>query len=274
MSGIPGKIVLKSTTKISLTERFAGIRQNTTVYQQNAQQVKALRPSATMSNGTGFRGPLGSSSQESARDSNYTRERMRQETLASQRSSRQSQYLYQRPVVAAAMKLKQRSLRSRLGSPNPVSNGDVYSRLTLPVRARLGRMSNGDTSYLNGGGGGGGFPSRDTGFPSRNAGFPSRTGGFSGYRGRGRGRGGYRGRGSRGFSYGLRGRGGFRFRGGYRGGFRRGGGRMRGRGGFRGRGARPRVTREALDEQLDQYMAKSKGALDSELDAYMAATDD
>ena len=71
-----------------------------------------------------------------------------------------------------------------------------------------------------------------------------------------------------------RGRGGFRFRGGYRGGFRRGGGRMRGRGGFRGRGARPRVTREALDEQLDQYMAKSKGALDSELDAYMAAADD
>jgi len=265
MSGIPGKIVLKSTTKISLTERFAGIRQNTTVYQQNAQQVKALRPSAAYSNGTGFRGPLGSSSHESARDSNYSRERMRQETLASQRSMRQSQYLSQRPLVAAAMKLKQRSLRSRLGSPNPVNNGDVYSRLTLPVRARLGSLPNGDTSYLNGGGGG---------FPSRNTGFPSRTGGFSGYRGRSRGRGGYRGRGSRGFSYGLRGRGGFRFRGGYRGGFRRGGGRMRGRGGFRGRSFRPRVTREALDEQLDQYMAKSKGALDSELDAYMAAADD
>lgn len=270
MSGVPGKIVLKSTTKISLTERFAGIRQNTSVYEKNAQQVKALRPTATLSNGTGFRGPLGGANSDSPREPNYTRERVRNETQMLQRNMRQSQYMSQRPaVVAAAMKLKQRSLRTRLGTPNPVNGGDVYSRLSMPVRSRLGRVSNGNAGL-------------DDDFPSRNGGgFPSRNGAFSGFRGRGRGRGGFRGRGARGFSFGSRIRGGYRGRGGgsggggFRGSFRRGGGRMRGRGGFRGRGApRPKVSREALDEQLDQYMSKSKMTLDSELDSYMAAADE
>jgi len=240
---------------------FAGIRQNTSVYQQNAQQVKALRPTANLSNGTGFRGPLGGANAEPPREN--VRERTRQETLASQRNMRQSQYMSQRPAVVAAMKLKQRSLRTRLGTPNPVNGGDVYSRLTLPVHSRLGRLPN-RSSTFNG-----------SSFPSRNGGgFPGRTGGFSGVRGRGRGRGGYRGRGARGFFFGSRGRGGYRGRGVFRGGFRRGGGRMRGRGGYRGRGARPKMTREALDDQLDQYMSKSKIALDSELDAYMASADE
>ncbi|NXG68308.1 CHTOP protein, partial [Baryphthengus martii] len=54
-----------------------------------------------------------------------------------------------------------------------------------------------------------------------------------------------------------------------RGGF---GGRGRGRG--RGRGsARPALTKEQLDNQLDAYMSKTKGHLDAELDAYMAQTD-
>jgi len=262
MSGVPGKIVLKSTTKISLTERFAGIRQNTSVYEQNAQRVKALRPTATISNGTGFRGPLGGANADPPREQNYMRERVRNETQMLQRSMRQSQLMSQRPAVVAAMKLKQRSIRTRLGTPNPVNGADVYSRLSLPVRARLGQVRNHNASL-------------DDDFPSRNGGgFPSRTRGYSGFRGRGRGRGGFRGRGARGYSYGSRIRGSYRGRGGFRGGFRRGGGRGRGRGGFRGRGGRPKVSREALDEQLEQYMSKSKLTLDHELDAYMAAADE
>ncbi|NWH42217.1 CHTOP protein, partial [Chloropsis hardwickii] len=42
----------------------------------------------------------------------------------------------------------------------------------------------------------------------------------------------------------------------------------------RGRGsARPALTKEQLDNQLDAYMSKTKGHLDAELDAYMAQTD-
>ncbi|XP_037077570.1 chromatin target of PRMT1 protein-like [Pollicipes pollicipes] len=47
----------------------------------------------------------------------------------------------------------------------------------------------------------------------------------------------------------------------------RGGARGRGRG--RGRGAVHKMTREELDQQLDSYMASTKGHLDAELDAYM-----
>lgn len=62
----------------------------------------------------------------------------------------------------------------------------------------------------------------------------------------------------------------------------RGGMVGRGRGGFPGRGrgrgrgrgaARPPLTREQLDNQLDAYMSKTKGHLDAELDAYMAQAD-
>ncbi|NXB78849.1 CHTOP protein, partial [Donacobius atricapilla] len=37
--------------------------------------------------------------------------------------------------------------------------------------------------------------------------------------------------------------------------------------------ARPALTKEQLDNQLDAYMSKTKGHLDAELDAYMAQTD-
>ncbi|NWR98482.1 CHTOP protein, partial [Motacilla alba] len=50
----------------------------------------------------------------------------------------------------------------------------------------------------------------------------------------------------------------------------------RGHVGSRGRGrgsARPALTKEQLDNQLDAYMSKTKGHLDAELDAYMAQTD-
>ncbi|XP_012663266.1 chromatin target of PRMT1 protein [Otolemur garnettii] len=41
----------------------------------------------------------------------------------------------------------------------------------------------------------------------------------------------------------------------------------------RGALARPVLTKEQLDNQLDAYMSKTKGHLDAELDAYMAQTD-
>ncbi|EGW15020.1 Uncharacterized protein C1orf77-like [Cricetulus griseus] len=51
------------------------------------------------------------------------------------------------------------------------------------------------------------------------------------------------------------------------------GGRGQGRGRRRGTLARPVLTKEQLDNQLDAYMSKTKGHLDAELDAYMAQTD-
>lgn len=53
---------------------------------------------------------------------------------------------------------------------------------------------------------------------------------------------------------------------GQRGGMR---GRGRGRGGFKKEG----FSREQLDNQLEEYMSKTKSHLDSELDAYMAEAD-
>ncbi|NXI22273.1 CHTOP protein, partial [Sterrhoptilus dennistouni] len=52
------------------------------------------------------------------------------------------------------------------------------------------------------------------------------------------------------------------------------GGVVPGRGGACSPGsARPALTKEQLDNQLDAYMSKTKGHLDAELDAYMAQTD-
>ena len=62
------------------------------------------------------------------------------------------------------------------------------------------------------------------------------------------GRGGFRGQGMRGRGRGMR------------------GGRGRGRGGPR----EPGVSKEQLDNQLDEYMSKTKSYLDAELDTYMA----
>ena len=75
---------------------------------------------------------------------------------------------------------------------------------------------------------------------------------------------------------GLRGRGAFAGRGGGRG-RSRGGGRGAGRGGGQGAGRGAgggALTREQLDNQLDDYMSKTKGHLDAELDAYMAQAED
>ncbi|EPQ07217.1 Friend of PRMT1 protein [Myotis brandtii] len=58
-------------------------------------------------------------------------------------------------------------------------------------------------------------------------------------------------------------------------GWGRGGFGGRGRGSGRGRGAlaRPVLTKEQLDNQLDAYMSKTKGHLNAELDAMAQKTD-
>ncbi|XP_060550266.1 chromatin target of PRMT1 protein isoform X1 [Pantherophis guttatus] len=234
------KVVLKSTSKMSLNERFTNMLKN--------KQPIPVNIRATM----------------------------QQQQLASARNRRLAQQMENRPSVQAALKLKQKSLKQRLGKSN--------------IQARLGRPAG---ALARGALGGRGLPMGQRGFPrgamrgGRGArgllrgGIPLR--GHSLLRG-GRGlgprmglrRGGMRGRagpGRGGLGRGAMGRGGLGrgrgMAGRARGGF---GGRGRGRG--RGRGAtRPALTKEQLDNQLDAYMSKTKGHLDAELDAYMAQTD-
>ncbi|NXY11404.1 CHTOP protein, partial [Pteruthius melanotis] len=194
---------------------------------------------------------------------------MQQQQLASARNRRLAQQMENRPSVQAALKLKQKSLKQRLGKSN--------------IQARLGRPAG---TLARGALGGRGLALGQRGMPRgalRGRGARAMIRGGVALRGRYRccpqhlsghlhrsgklskgwipsGR-----RGSDAFSIpagrGMAGRG--------RGGF---GGRGRGRG--RGRGsARPALTKEQLDNQLDAYMSKTKGHLDAELDAYMAQTD-
>ncbi|XP_027583076.1 chromatin target of PRMT1 protein isoform X1 [Pipra filicauda] len=234
------KVVLKSTTKMSLNERFTNMLKN--------KQPMPVNIRATM----------------------------QQQQLASARNRRLAQQMENRPSVQAALKLKQKSLKQRLGKSN--------------IQARLGRPAG---ALARGALGGRGLALGQRGIPRgalRGRGARAMIRGAAALRGQGLLRGG------RGIAprMGLR-RGGLRGRGGPgRGGLGRGamgrgglGGRgrgmsSRGRGGFGGRGrgrgrgrgsARPALTKEQLDNQLDAYMSKTKGHLDAELDAYMAQTD-
>ncbi|NWQ84232.1 CHTOP protein, partial [Columbina picui] len=210
------KVVLKSTTKMSLNERFTNMLKN--------KQPMPVNIRATM---------------------------QQQQQLASARNRRLAQQMENRPSVQAALKLKQKSLKQRLGKSN--------------IQARLGRPAG---ALARGAMGGRGLAMGQRGLP---------RGAMRGGRGaRALLRGGVPLRGQcraeaavlpalalpcfpSGRGMVGRGRGGF-------------GGRGRGRG--RGRGsARPALTKEQLDNQLDAYMSKTKGHLDAELDAYMAQTD-
>ncbi|KAL0591129.1 Chromatin target of PRMT1 protein [Plecturocebus cupreus] len=237
------KVVLKSTTKMSLNERFTNMLKN--------KQPTPVNIRASM---------------------------QQQQQLASARNRRLAQQMENRPSVQAALKLKQKSLKQRLGKSN--------------IQARLGRPIG---ALARGAIGGRGLPIIQRGLPrgGLRGGRATRTllrGGMS-LRGQnllrggravaprmGLRRGGVRGRGGPGrggLGRGAMGRGGIGGRGRGmigrgRGGF---GGRGRGRGRGRGALARPVLTKEQLDNQLDAYMSKTKGHLDAELDAYMAQTD-
>ncbi|KAF6737857.1 Chromatin target of PRMT1 protein [Oryzias melastigma] len=228
------KVVLKSTTKVSLNERFTNMLKN--------KQPAVVSIRATM----------------------------QQQHLASARNRRLAQQMENRPSVQAALNhkqsLKQRlgksSIQARLGRPmgtmmrgGPGGRGGIRGMSRGGMRGGGGRggLMGGPLFSLRGKRGSVGGPMRGRGSVGRLA---MRRGG--------RHRGGGAGRGVRGGI--TRGRGGLRGRGGFPG---RGG---RGRG--RGRGVgRPVVTREQLDNQLDAYMSKTKGHLDAELDAYMAQAD-
>ncbi|NXE17092.1 CHTOP protein, partial [Lophotis ruficrista] len=213
------KVVLKSTTKMSLNERFTNMLKN--------KQPMPVNIRATM---------------------------QQQQQLASARNRRLAQQMENRPSVQAALKLKQKSLKQRLGKSN------IQARLGRPAgplaRGAMGGrgLSMGQRGLPRGAmrGGRGARALLRGGMPLRAAAAAdpqARAGGACNRRlvsPQGRGMAG-------------RGRGGF-------------GGRGRGRG--RGRGsARPALTKEQLDNQLDAYMSKTKGHLDAELDAYMAQTD-
>ncbi|XP_052800588.1 chromatin target of PRMT1 protein-like isoform X5 [Mya arenaria] len=230
MTSVPAKIVLKSTTKVTLSDRFT--------------QIQKMRPPPP-------------SPQE-----------VRAQMAASQHSTQQNRRLAQqmanRPAVQAALgqrggpkhpqqqvEFQQKTLKQRLGPSN------VKARLTLGQQAYRGRGRGGRRGGYRGRGQSNGYVTSDSRGGMRGQGFGGRgRGGFSPSRG-GRGRGGTRG-------------------GGDRGGFgrgQRGGGRGMGRGrGGRGRGARGggQASREQLDNQLEEYMSKTKNHLDMDLDQYMA----
>lgn len=198
---------------------------------------------------------------------------VRVQMAANQQSSQQNRRLAQqmanRPAVQAALGLSharqqqtqpvqyQKSLKQRLGPSN------VKARLSLGNNTggwvrRGGRQRGG----FRGGRGQQQNGSLNGSFRGDNRGYFRRRG-YGGGRGRGgfspsRGGGGRGGGGDRGFGRGQRG--GFRGRG------RQGGQRGRGRGGAN----KQAVSKEQLDSQLDEYMAKTKNHLDHELDQYMA----
>ncbi|XP_059205528.1 chromatin target of PRMT1a [Centropristis striata] len=237
------KVVLKSTTKVSLNERFTNMLKN--------KQPTAVSIRATM----------------------------QQQHLASARNRRLAQQMENRPSVQAALNHKQ-SLKQRLGKSNiqarlgrpvgalmrggaPGGRGGMRGMSRGGLRGRVrGGVMRGALSLR-------GKRVSPTGGPMRGRGSAGRLAMRRGGRHRGGpvGRGGPQSRGApRGGGGIARGRGGLRGRGG----FAPRGGRGRGRG--RGVG-RPAVTREQLDNQLDAYMSKTKGHLDAELDAYMAQAD-
>ncbi|XP_048882432.1 chromatin target of PRMT1 protein-like [Brienomyrus brachyistius] len=236
-------VVLRSTTKLSLNERFTNMLSNK---QPTAVSIRAG---------------------------------VQQQHTASTRNRRLAQQMENRPSVQAALQHKQ-SLKQRLGKSNiharlgkpvgalrGIQGGRGFALAGLRGMIRGGLRGRGPRG-ARGTGFGGTLSLRGAG-QIRGWGTATRLGLRRGLRQRGSvfSRGGaFRGRGAYG-SLGEKGRGGVTVRG--RGGF---GGRGRGRG--RGRGAsRPAVTREQLDNQLDAYMSKTKGHLDAELDAYMAQAD-
>lgn len=272
----PNKIILKSTTKISLNDRFSSLR-------------KQGDPANTLTS---------------------IRQRMQEIRQASARNRRLAQQMENRPSVIAALKLKKKSLKQRLGQ---WQGSGIKARLSLGGRGTFrGNRNMGRGRVLSGRGGSTRRSIRGVVGMSRGGGrgfgrgvsplVRQRLGTQTGFANRRGNRGGRQnvGRSRRGRGFVPRagaqfvGRGGgsgnapnwrpyTQFRGnqqGGRGNFR--GGRRRqqrgGRGGRRGAGSTrghpagqvPAPSKQELDRQLEDYMKKTKSFLDAELDAYMA----
>ncbi|XP_064645259.1 chromatin target of PRMT1 protein-like isoform X3 [Lineus longissimus] len=264
---IPTKIVLKSTTKISLNDRFSSIAKSPPV--QQPQTVRAKMAAAQS---------------------------------ASAKNRRLAQQMANRPSVQQALsaKLKKKSIQQRLGGSTQGINNQgqvsVKQRLSLPPHLQRGRGGRGrgqargtltqrlgtprGRGQIRGGlrGRGGVAITRGRGQGFRGTFAPNRgvsnydnrhkywgNRGWSGYDNRGRGSWGNRQR------FGLRGAPRGRGRG-QRGaqaprgrGFQRGGRR----GGRGGRGGQQKNA-DQLNSELDVYMSQTRAHLDAELDAYMA----
>uniref|UniRef100_UPI00358E9017 chromatin target of PRMT1 protein isoform X2 n=1 Tax=Myxine glutinosa TaxID=7769 RepID=UPI00358E9017 len=275
------KVVLKSTTKHSLHERFTNMMRNKQPQQANIQASLLQQ----------------------------------QQLQASARNRRLAQQMESRPSVQAALRLKQRfNLQQRLGAPNiqarlggPISRGRAGMVGTLGGgvidRGMLGRGMLGrgmlGRGMLGRGMLGRGAPSMRGGMMlsmrgTLHGGIGLAQGSTRGalIRGRGTARGSLRGV-ARGQAYrtplafprgmlrgrpwlvpqsagkgriATRGRGGMLLR-------ARRSGPLAARARGRGQGLHP-VTREQLDIQLDHYMSKTKGYMDAELDAYMSQADE
>ncbi|XP_038191013.1 chromatin target of PRMT1 protein-like isoform X1 [Arvicola amphibius] len=233
------KVVLKRTTKMSLNERFSRMLENT------QPMTVTIRAS------------------------------LREQQRASARGRRLARQMENRPSSQAPVRLdqrlgKRRNIQAPLGRPRGPPDRGAIGGLGLPKHQRGfprggGRQRGGrDTRRLPRGSWSlqGRSPllrgEQDLAAPpmdSRRGALPGRGGPGRGGLGRAAATspGGNRGRGLP-----VKGRG--------RGNF---GGRGRGRGAL----PRPILTKEQLDKELDEYMAKAKGPLDSESDVDMEQTD-
>ncbi|RUS88122.1 hypothetical protein EGW08_004084 [Elysia chlorotica] len=292
MTTVPTKIVLKSTTRMSLSERFSHIVPTVQTIRSNMaaeQQVSAAnrRLAQQLANRPGV-GQAGGGNPAA-----FMYQQQQQQMMMTGRGGAGGAGFRGNRGSLRGVGANKGTLKQRLGKSN------VKNRLTLPAARGTQQFARG--GYRGGRGArGGSIQALQGGAGDFTYSKPQGRGGFSPARGRGRGTT-FRGRGNfnrsdevfqfQGGKVGTRKpRGGFtRDRAGFtgqtivrggrgqrRGGTFRGGQRgQRGRGGRGGRGASAAngggsMTAHDLDSQLDEYMSKSKSHLDSELDAYMS----
>lgn len=236
----PAKILLKSSTKISLNDRFSNIMKSGA---KSAQTVRA---------------------------------QMASERLASEKNRRLAKQMENRPSVAAALGGGGgRGRRGNAGGSSahqPSTRSNVQQRLGVTNTGARGRgnVRGGRVALIRGLSRQAGLRGLRRGATSRNT-FSPRQLTRGGRRGRGFATSGARGGGGQaqqsnnhGFNN--------NFNSPPRGG--RGRGNSRGRGRGRGRGGRGKpASREDLDTQLDSYMSKTKSSLDKDLNEYMMLTD-
>lgn len=202
---------------------------------------------------------------QAATASNY-RQKLQMQRQASSANLRLAQQMANRPTVIAALRLKKRSLQQRLGRRQQSANGNIKSRLNFsgkrfnnqPVQGRLGSIRG------RGGLRRGGFKSGISPLIKDRLGLPK-----SGFIKKPNQRGGFRKRGN--FRGGRQTRGGGNRQQAQRSNLRNARGRGRGNNSWwnnRNGGNLP--SKQELDNQLDEYMAETKGNLDAQLEQYMS----
>jgi len=271
---VNGRLTLKSATTISLHERFTSLRNIKPVpatgpiennsgplNSRSRSQIQKPRPASPdvyyVPPSQSRRAPSapeyhGIFESDRFRDrSPSPRDRRRSNSAVRHQTYLQRNPRNIRPQLAfqAAMKLKQRSIKQRLGQRQQnfgqTRQHNFYNHQSSPYKQRR---------FYNG-------------FQGRRGGYRG-YGGYQGYQGMNRWASSHSlasdgtGRGRR-----RRGGGGGNWRG-------RGWGRQRG-GGNRngGRYQKPKISKEELDSELDSYMKHTKTVLDKDLDDYMAQGD-